>query len=119
MGTHGEGELCTTMLCEPQTVTKAPEDEVSPIIGEHPLHFATWLMPEAALVPIVPHLLTQKMGMPEGSSASSCLASPLSEGLEALTLCSRYSWWCSGWGVQWHSLVSWTTGKSFPRESWV
>lgn len=92
MGTHGEGELCTTMLYEPQTVTKAPEDEVSPIIGEHPLHFAIRLMPEAALVPIVPHLLTQKMGMPEGSSASSCLTSPLSEGLEALTLCSHYSW---------------------------
>lgn len=114
MGTHGEGELCTTVLYEPQTVTKAPKDEVSPTIGEHPRHFATRLMPEAALVPIVPRLLTQKMGVPEGPSASSCLTSPSQRAWRHSRYAAAIA--CHQGGTLWSPgpLV-----PLFPRESWA
>lgn len=61
---------------------------MSHVIETHPHTVVTRLMPQAVLVQGVPYLAASEDG-DAGSSALSCLTSPCSEVLEALTPCHR------------------------------
>jgi len=97
---RGEVEHCTITLCLLQTDTNR-------LVG-HTADSQGCTCPSS-----LPTLLTQKMVMLAESSASSCLTSSFSEGLEAFTLRGQYNM-----SPRWHltaSLISWTIGSSFSQ----